>query len=268
MNDYFIPGPEKRIFLFGDNKLSDIQCENPTIFQIEKIDYSDGIKRYFVGAKYPMKGFPTPEAIWSCNIIKRMVVMMIRFPILLLFVNKTKLLQYFNEISFKVMKQHFLSLHYLTPVARELHFIVKTFMTSYGFDKDLAYQTAVVVSHLFEYDNAYRYRLQDLMSEVTHIGLAYKPHQTIKKLIQLVKERDGETGKKLIRVFKLISLLLYIPKIRKTFEKTLQVTRLKDLQYDDADKYWTLIRNDYKYQGLTYEERIKKMDPIPQGYKI
>ena len=37
---------------------------------------------------------------------------------------------------------------------------------------------------------------------------------------------------------------------------------LEDLQYDESDRYWVSVRNDYKFMGKTFEERYEVLSSI------
>ena len=61
--------------------------------------------------------------------------------------------------------------------------------------------------------------------------------------------------------FKGIALVLGIglllPSVRKAFKKVIAESDFEKLQYDEIDRYWTAMRNDYLWWGLEAEERSK-----------
>jgi hypothetical protein len=266
---YKVPEAPDEIFLYRNDKVYDIMNEGATTFMLDKIEYNDGVQVFVNGAKYPRKGFVTPEAIWSCNVIKRLITFITKFPILFIFVNKQKALQHFNEIGYKLLKHHIMKLNYMTPVAKELHILIKTFLCHYGIDKNTAYETAVIISHLFEYDDAYRFRLQDLFSEVKKEDFVKSPMFTIDFMMLLLDSRDSkEVSDKFKKIAELIFFLNLLPKFRNALDKTIEIMRIENLQYDDGDRYWVSNRNDYKYMGKTFEKRYATIDPKPTGYKM
>ena len=86
---YSIPAPPKDIFLYDmEAKTDDVINEGATTYMLEKVAIGDGIKLYYQGAKYPAKGFPFPEAIWSINILKRLLIMSSKLPLWVLVFQK------------------------------------------------------------------------------------------------------------------------------------------------------------------------------------
>ena len=272
MTTYSIPQPPDDIFLYRHEKLYDIQNEGQITYMLDHIEYDNGIRVFHPDAKYPRKGFPTADALWSCGVIKRLFILLLKLPLwILIFTPKLAIeeLKHFNEIGYKLLKHHILKLHMMTPVAKELHICIKTFLVHLGVEKAIAYETACILSHLVEYDDAYRYRIQDLFTESSKEALLKSPIKEIKRLRKLQKERDSQgIVDKFDRFAIILTVLLLIPKVRKAFDYTLRCSMFDKLQRDEADTYWILNRSDYKYMGMSYDERIKLMDPVPQGYRV
>jgi hypothetical protein len=263
MTEYKIPEPPNEIFLYRNDQVFDIMNEGATTYMLDRIEYTDGIKVYIKDIPYPKKGFVTPEAIWSCNILKR--VLMLASPLQ----KPSKFIKGFNELGYKVMKHHLLKLCSMTPVAKELHILIKTFMVHLGFDKQMSYEFAMFFSHLIEYDDAYRYRFQDVMSEITKEQLLEYPRRTIDNIMSLLYARDSAgVANKFNKIAVMFYWLLLIPKVRIAWNKTIEIMNIEALQYDKDDRYWVSVRDDYKYMGKTYKERFDVLDIKPQGYKM
>lgn len=261
--EYKVPEAPNDIFLYRNDKVFDIMNEGATTYMLDRIEYTDGVKVYVKDVPYPRKGFVTPEAIWSCNILKR--ILMLASP----FQKPSRFIKGFNELGYKVMKHHLMKLHTMTPVAKELHILIKTFMVHLGFDKQMSYDFAMFFSHLIEYDDAYRFRFQDLMSDVTKKQLINSPRITIDGMMLTLYARDSKaTADKFNKIAMIFYWLLLIPKVRRAWNKTIEIMKIEALQYDEDDKYWVSVRNDYKYFGETYEERFSKLKIKPQGYKM
>ena len=102
--EYKVPDAPDDIFLYRNDKVFDIMNEGATTYMIDRIEYTDGIKVYVKGIPYARKGFVTPEAIWSCNILKR--VLILASPLQ----KPSRFILGFNDLGYKVMKHHLLKL--------------------------------------------------------------------------------------------------------------------------------------------------------------
>jgi hypothetical protein len=268
--NYKIPTVSDDVFLFRNDKIYNIMNEGATTYELDRIDYTYGINTYVKGVSFPRKGFPTPEAVWENNILKRLLVIILKTPVVLLTKKrKIKLVNDIADLGFKVMEHNFFKLHYLTPTAQELHIITKYILQLNGFSSAQAYRAAVVFSHLIEYDNAYRYRLQDILSETTKEKLTAKPITEIRRLMKLMKERDDISIFNKFKKFSfLFTLALLLPKYRKMFRQAVSYLDLTRLQFDEADRYWVSLRNDYKFFGKSFEERYNTLKVKPQGLQL
>ena len=132
-----------------------------------------------------------------------------------------------------------------------------------GLDPQISQTTA----HILEYDDAYRYRFQDIINEADLSQLQISPRKEIKRLINIYKQREENqvVKDKLEKLITPILYLLLIPKVKKAFIQA--IPHIKGIRPDPADLYWMSIRNDYLFGGKTYEERSKDV-PHPLTYEI
>jgi len=233
---------------------------------LEKVEIQDGgIFVYIGGAMFPYKNFCTAEAVFTANQVKSLFIETIKlvkwywgFIIPFLYFDKQKILDAFNRIAWRIMSPHLLKYQYMSSFARALHYVILIFLMEIGLKEDSADKFALLFVHIIDYDNAYRLRIEDLLSETTKEKLANNPRQEIKKLIKLMAERDINQGvsSKINKIARLINLILLVPKIKKAFKKAIGTSEFDKLNYDDADLYWTAIRDDYFFRGLTKEERL------------
>jgi hypothetical protein len=237
---------------------------------LEYVPYQ-GIILHIQGATYPKKGFPMPESVAAINIIKTILLQATKFPLTLLLVNKNKLLTTFNQVFDRTFSPYKLSPEYLCPTAYNFHKVVSNFLLELGYDITLSVSFSYNLAHVLEYDDAYRYRLQDILSETTHEALTTNTNQEIKRLVSILEQRTpkgNDVANKIKRLLTPIQLLLLIPHYRKAFKKALTHTILKGMQYDPADKYWAQLKgDDYLFTGLPYEERTRGL-AIPQAVKV
>jgi len=272
MPEFIIPQPSKDIFQFQSAD-EQIKSENQTVYEIDYIEYEGGIKIYYKDADFPRKGFPTSEAIFACNIVKRLLIESSKLPLYLLVFRRKALVQAiisFNTIALKVISPYIIRYEYRTPLAQELYCIIKWILQDLGIPKQACYEFAMIVSMLIEYDDAYRFRIQDIMDETSKSFLLTGLRTEIKRLLKILKDRDNPgVYTKFERITKIILVMLLWPKFNKIVRNAIVLCKLDKLQYDLADKYWVCMRNDdYKFLGLTYEQRQHLAGKKPQGYKI
>jgi hypothetical protein len=136
-----------------------------------------------------------------------------------------------------------------------------------GVKKDVAEEIGFNVAQFFEYDDAYRYCVQDLMGELHLENFKTNPSKEIRRIVNIFSERD--TVKTRFNKFKVMLpvILLFIPLIKKSLRKN--VVYLKQMHPDHHDKYWMCLRNDgYDYFGLNIEERHALYTERPITYQV
>ena len=117
-----------------------------------------------------------------------------------------------------------------------------------------------VVCVICEFDNAYRYRVQDFLIEMNVINLIRSPIRELRRLLDLMIERENrEHLKNKWRRIKLILTLVLIlkPKLKNKIVEILSEIKKEEIQFEDDDWYLIAMRNDYNFWGLTQEEVIK-----------
>jgi hypothetical protein len=269
-----------------ENKTGEQQVatESEVFYLVEKIETENGIRAYLRGAEYYQKGQAPAETLFFLNIAKRITAEGLKYaskmPIVIGFMLGQLLLpkQYklsiqgiidtYNTIIWKVISPHILKKKNMIEMPRETRVFIYNFLKQLGIGENTCYQTSAIISHFFEYDNAYRYRVQDLLSETNKTEFMCSTQKVLKRFIKLSKERDEKgVSDKLVSGLKLISWVLIIPKYKKAFLNALRLSKFKNFQYDKIDIYWISMRNDYLYMGEDVETRSKrnkgKKIPIP-----
>lgn len=248
----------------GEQQIKD---EGGDKFEVDRIEFDNGVQVYIKGADFPLKTWVSGETMFAVNQVKSLLIESIKIisrkqfilPVIYTFFNKkelNKVLQSINWQSYRVLSPFILKHHYLTRFSQELHFTVFTFMLELGLEEKQADIFAKIISHVIEYDSAYRNRLMDILSE-TDKNKLQKPIKEIKRLFGLFKEREGDSIlEKYTSFLSVLLLALYIPRIRKAFKTTIQTINLENLQLQDSDKYWLCMIPNYNYMGMTYEERM------------
>lgn len=261
-----------------------IISEAQSFYVIDRVDFEDGMRVFIRGAEYHQRGMAAPEVLFGLNIAKRIltealnvalrweflpgVALSILKPLKWRIKRIGWLINSYNSIVWKILSPHFLKPKYMVPCARELRSMIYNFMMALGIREEFSNQSSVILSHFIEYDNAYRFRLEDLMSETNKEELAAKPIRTLRRLAKLAVERDQQTvGWKFKGIVTIASIALLLPSVRKAWKKMILESDFAKIQYDEIDRYWTAMRTDYLWWGRTPEERSnyltgKKM-PVP-----
>lgn len=268
-----------RIEIIIDYDVYIIVLENnrPTLKKTDKkADVRYAIYQWLEGAEYPIKGYPHNESVYRINVAKRLMIQGLKFfsknIYALPFTIKglEKLLESYNEVSLKIIGEDIYVTSFLTPFSLELGKFITTFLYNIGTKESIAVDFGKIVANMFEYDNAYRFRLQDLFTASSKSDFIENPYKEISRMLKLSKERDSDSVSQKFRYIKpLIFLAFLIPKVKKAFIKTLGLIEFKNLQLDEIDLYWVGMRTDYLYLGMEAQERAdiylkdKKM-PIPK----
>jgi hypothetical protein len=269
--------PDQKIFeshsVIGDKGAI---MQQGAIFHIfERVEYPEegGILVYYKGLPYPKKGFPYPEALHAVDVMKRLSLVFVNtlamkemiLPILGLAILPWKMkmrvleraLHEFNRPIEWFMQGHFIKDERHAPSARALKKFARSFLMNLGIREDVARYTARNIATVVEYDDAYRYRLEDVMSETRDRWMISDPKREVQKLIRIFAER--ETADNVKRTFKsfsrIASIILFIPKVRKALVQAVREAGIQRMAMDEADRYHTLLRGDYNYGGKTMDER-------------
>ena len=226
------------------------------------------------------------QAALANNIVKRQTMMIVlslankdmALPILgfLILPYKTKLkiitrfLENYTRNADYIMEQVYLKDRFMTPCAQEIKKILTATLTNSGINSILSEKTARVFSHMIEYDDAYRYRIEDIASETRAMWIKDKPRQEIKRLLRIHSEREIVHKENLRRKFRafgnmLSLLMLFSPKIKKAFTDSLCPDTFKYLQFDEADRYHCLLRDDYQFEGRPLADRVAEYEKLHNG---
>lgn len=251
--------------------------EAQTVIETE-IRYEDMFKMY-VGAEFPLKSAPTPDALWSVNILKKTIIEFIRvqsYISILFFVNRKsiqKLLDSFNRIGYGVMNPYIRYKHFnldipcnLTPTARGIEIFVTAFLKDYGIIEETAIGIGELLAHIIELDSFYRFKLLDLLHEMKWDN---NPRKEVQRLLQLCYTREEIIPTYMrpkLKMLKWGAWLLSLPSLKKAWKYAVEHTDLNLLKMDEADYYWMCIREDYNYFGKTKEERAQIIKD--KGWKV
>lgn len=278
--DASIMSPAKEVFEGASAIDSTHIVQGRRFFIFDRAEYPSegGILVHYRGMPYPRKGFPTPEAVWKNDIVKRMyrtvlstlgskdmLLPAIGFVLTPWFVKKRILqrgLFNLNRMADNLFMGHYLKPGRYCKMSRGLLVLVSNFLKELKFEEystELNY-TAKIVATIFEYDDAYRYMFQDIATEASRDALIKHPIREVRRLLKIFSDRQfiPEPRKTIQSFGKILTFALVHPKFRKAFTNSiasLSSDEFRIFQLDNADRYHILNRNDYNFTGRTYEER-------------
>jgi hypothetical protein len=164
------------------------------------------------------------------------------------------------------LSQYFLKDEYRSVQMLELCKGLYHFAFSLTSNDVIASQFSKIVSHIIEYDNAYRLRFVDIASEIRVADLIKSPRKEIKRLLDIMIVRDNAIRNKLQSIQQALFFILALPKIKKALAYSVSRINVDALKYDDIDKYWACLRQDYLFMGLSYEDRQSLIHNM--GYSV
>lgn len=238
------------------------EMEMPTAQNFEKQIYI-GVK----GAEFPIKTFVDPDMLGAANIVKSLFIEPIKllsmpqfWPSVAITALHTKSLEKaiesFNRIADRAFGDWILKDEHCTNFTPQFCFLIFTILHQIGISERNALLFATTVSRLIEYDNAYRLRAEDIFSETTKEAWD-NPRKELKRLVNIFAERDINwvVIKKVKQLALLAQIAMLIPRVRKAVTYAMKQVHLPDLQLDEQDTFYSLIRRDYNSMGLNYEQR-------------
>jgi hypothetical protein len=110
---------------------------------------------------------------------------------------------------------------------------------------------------IVESDSAYRYRMQDVVSQINKKELLKNPVKEICRLFDILIERDEDYMKIKWRTVKKFTKLVLItsPKIKKLVVGILMDINIDEIKFSKEDIYWVNEFGKYNYFGKTLEQR-------------
>lgn len=131
-------------------------------------------------------------------------------------------------------------------------------VTIKGYSDRCAWLMGEVIAAIVEYDDAYRYRIQDIMTEASKEEFLKNPRKEFLRLMDIFMSREQIPVVKdwVKKASRILSIALLHPKIKKAFKEAVQTADFKRMMLDNADRYHVLIRGDYDFTGRTFDERV------------
>ena len=276
-----IPEPEKEVFRSESETITEhlTKGAEQATFEIEGVDYpkeedGGGIFVRHQSLLFPAKGFPTPKACQANNMVKRVFIGQVRYlaqnPLALLsfFTKKGRVdwLDVFTSFAEIALGPYYLQDFRYQKSVREIRKMTETFLEEWGFPQASSF--ALTFATMFEYDNAYLFRVQDIANETSNEALTKDPVKELSRLFKIFSEREmGASLMKRAKAFYyLLRIAFMIPKVKRAFVKAVQAADIEKIKMDEADLYHILRwDNHYKFLGRDLEDRIGEFMMMHKG---
>ncbi len=227
-----------------------------------------GLYTFYKGCLYPERFVCETGAMVNLNVVKALTMTLLgTFPIRGL----ESLLVNYNKTCNRLMGPWYLRPDLNGTAIKEIKMFAFNFLRAWGITSGTAMGTARIVAHLFEFDIAFRYPLQDLCTETFFGDLYTNPKKVLKKLGEIYVQRSkvisdkNSAGAKVQKMIALAGYLLYLPKVRRCFNFALQAIDFTKIQFDVMDRYHCMWLGDYDYFGLTLQQRLTNLSLLHGG---
>jgi hypothetical protein len=255
---------------------SQIHSESKENFEAIGVEEEKEIKLHVAGAEFPRRTCVMDTALYSTNMIKSVIIESIKIATMpqnvtgtlitiLLPKYRQSTIYAFNKLGKRIISHEILKDIHRTSFGRELQFFIFNFMRHLTNEQD-AEDFSEIVSVAIENDDAYRYRIMDILSETKKHKL--KNVREIKRLLHLFHERNYNNvwGSKVNAIATLLFLALKIPSIKRAYINAVEHMILDNMQLQEEDIYWALYKSDYKVLGMNTEEKKEFINK--KGWKM
>ena len=231
---------------------------------------------YYQGVSIPSKTVALAPAVYAVNGMKRMIMEDIRllskkqsrFLLAgLAIIGKKRRGEFLNEYCARInsigeiiVLPFYLEDDYYCSIVKEIIIFVKTFLIELGVDDLVASKTSEIIGMMFEYDNAYRFRVTDMMNESIKDSFLENFPKELERLIRIGSSREVLDKSVSIRfnlALHLIKYAWYVPQFKKALRTAISAVNFDNCRLDEMDIYHTLLYGDYNVRGKTLEERFQ-----------
>ena len=228
----------------------DLKKGNQTIERIEVTDR--GIIQLIKDASYEYKGYPDPRAVRAVGAVKKMILCGVRVlssaPYILpfFFLARKHIIREFLKYSDRVLRDYYYQPRFYLESGREIFYaiadntLVKKYLEeSLSPKEQIRFNLAMLLTCLWEYDNAYRFRIQFILENLKDIN-----RLELRRLCDILIEREPEeVMKSKWRAVKRIVPFLPMKEIREFLSKI----DISKVRMDAGDLYWAAKVSNFNY---------------------
>lgn len=212
---------------------------------------------------FPSRCVATADAIYAMNHPKRLFFSVFRF-----FAeagwgwkkNFNNILELFISQANLTMGPFYLKDGYYCPIARQVRAFTRAFLLSLGAYEEKADKVAEITACFMEYDNAYRYPVQDALAEADQYALIEDFPGEMARIARIISERmpkNQSQAEKFEKAVKVMRKAWWLPPVRNAIRKGIEAIDFSQCQWEEGEIYHTVWYDGYNVQGKNLEERIE-----------
>lgn len=259
-------------------------CDTVKCWKIDD-QQPEGMFAYLVGYKYPYKGVPQDRVLQNTAIFKRSLVatgiLLLSKPIVyllpfFLFLPRKKTMRKLVEWAASISRTAYTQHADTRKMCRSVRELVRVFTPLVkelrGEEERDMKDLVLSLSYVLEVDNAYRYRMQDVLGNLDKEALRKDAKKEILRLMNLGLQRERAiyspeqrktiTAPDLATKWRSMSyavkaIALFYPSFMVRMAELLLEMDVEEIKMDEGDWYYACERWDYEFGGLSYEERLR-----------
>jgi hypothetical protein len=235
--------------------------------------------------KFPSRNVAPEDAVYAVAGVKRNLLAVLRFlgtkemrwvlGFVALGTRKwqtrllTNALNEFNASSEVLLYPFYLNEDYYCEVGSEIGNATIEFLTTLGIREETAQKTGEIVATMIEFDNVYRWRLQDTMGYARKDDMLYNFPSEVERLLKIEASHEvhADMAPKFSSIGKMLKLAWKIPRIKKALQVSIQSIDFDKCKLDEGEIYHTILYDGYQTQGRTLDERIKLYETYHGTYR-
>ena len=264
-----------------------------------KVEYpaEGGVLTYFEGEKYPTKGTFKKKltligGVEAIATSKKLILCSTKFltskpliyfvPLVVLLPRKVRnkiiwsALNEFSIISYDILSFHYLKSQFYCDSGREIYRVGNLLVEGFkGIERNIEHELTKreriihiivkTICMIWEFDDYWRFALQDGFGELNIQALRKNPAKEIIRVLEIIRGRDLMTSQS--KKWEVIKKAVWLGSkiFRKEFKEFVDLLCLLDwnkMKLDEADSYHALIRENYNFGGISFEERMKRRKKI------
>ena len=267
-----IPGPESWQQMMGIvrrmRKIPELPSEVPKdSSQLLGVEFPEegGIHTFMTGQDEPYKGFPFHEMVDKIDLTKKVIRSVLSsffhsikrrnklqlatialVPWFLKDLAQAGIYTFFRFVERFEIKDEM----YSTSMRELLRALSIEFHGEKEHERELRRQFKILVCMILEFDNAYRFRFQDIIGELDKVALKKSPADELTRLLTLMQSREkGQSVADTWELFKtfLKPALFVNPGLKRTIVETLSELDLDKIRLSKEDKSYCAPRSDYTF---------------------
>ena len=215
----------------------------------------------------PIRLYPRWDSVYLSTIVKKEIALFLREfdkanPIkkIMMMIGAFSLKNIYLDFAETSFRDKFLPEDKFSQPVQEIHRCLNLYFPN---------NIKVFISFILEYDMAYRYRIQDVLSELNKYELMRNPRKEIMRLMGILVRREKTSpgmGQKW-RVMKwIMGIYLFFDRgLVKRTKSFLYKLNINEIRASREDRYWMATYTEYDFNDKTFEQRMLY---IEQNYGI